>query len=179
MGAPVTYTATVAPVAPGVGTPTGTVSFSDSHGSIAGCEAQSLSEGSPDTATCATHLPAQQGSDEITATYMADANYGGSSGSTDEIVGLHITTTSVPEVKPGVAYSVQLEAADGLAPYKWRKVSGKLPLGIKLSTTGLLSGEVGPKKYPGGASFPITVEVLDSTKKVHETATESFTVNVS
>ncbi len=179
VGASVTYTATVAPVAPGVGTPTGIVSFSDSHGSIAGCEAQSLSEGSPDTATCATHLLAQQGSDEITATYTADANYDGSSGSTDEIVGLHITTTSAPEVKPGVAYSVQLEAADGLAPYKWRKVSGKLPLGIKLSTTGLLSGEVGPKKYPGGASFPITVEVLDSTKKVHETATESFTVNVS
>ncbi len=179
VGAPVTYTAMVAPVAPGVGTPTGTVSFSDGHGSIAGCEARPLNEGSPDTATCATHLPAQQGSEEITAAYTADANYGGSSGSTEEIVGLHITTTSVPEVKPGVAYSVQLEAADGLTPYKWRKVSGKLPLGIKLSTTGLLSGEVGPKKYPGGASFPITVEVLDSTKKVHETATESFTVNVS
>ena len=179
VGASVTYIATVAPVAPGVGTPTGTVSFSDSHGQIAGCEAEGLNEGSPDTASCATKLPGQQGSDEITATYTADANYGGSSGSTDEIAGLHITTTSVPEVTPGVPYSYQLEAADGLAPYKWRKVSGKLPLGIKLSTTGLLSGELGPKKYPGGASFQITVEVLDSTKKVHETATESFTVNVS
>ncbi|HEV3321158.1 MAG TPA: Ig-like domain repeat protein [Solirubrobacteraceae bacterium] len=180
VGAPVTYTATVAPVAPGVGTPTGTVSFSDSHGSIAGCEAQPLNGGSPDTATCATQLPTQQGSDEITATYGADTNYAGSSGSADEIVGLHITTTSpLPEVTPGVPYSVQLEAADGLAPYKWRKVSGKLPLGIKLSTTGLLSGELGPKKYPGGASFPIVVEVLDSTKKVHQTATESFTVVVS
>ncbi len=180
VGAPVTYTATVAPVAPGAGAATGTVSFSDSHGPIAGCEAESLNAGSPDIATCATQLPAQQGSDEITATYASDANYAGSSGSTDEIAGLHITTTSpLPEVTPGVPYSYQLEAADGLAPYKWKKVSGKLPLGIKLSTTGLLSGKVGPKKYPGGASFPITVEVLDSTKKVHETTTESFVVSVS
>ena len=180
VGAPVTYTATVAPVAPGVGTPTGTVSFSDTHGLIAGCEAQPLSEGSPDTATCATRLPSQQGGDEIIVTYGADANYAGSSGSTDEIVGLHIRTISpLPEVTPGVPFSYQLEAADGLAPYKWKKVSGKLPLGIKLSTTGLLSGQLGPKKYPGGASFPITVTVNDSTKKVHQTATESFTVVVS
>ncbi len=179
VGASVTYTATVAPVAPGVGTPTGTVSFSDSHGPIAGCEAKPLNEGSPDAATCATQLPTQQGSDEITATYNADTNYAGSSGSTNEIAGLHITTTSLPEITPGVAYGYQLEAADGLAPYKWKKVSGKLPLGIKLSTTGLLSGKLGPKKYPGGASFPITVTVNDSTKKVHQTATESFTVVVS
>jgi Bacterial Ig-like domain (group 3) len=180
VGAPVTYTATVAPVAPGIGIPTGTVSFADSHGQIAGCEAQPLNQGSPDTATCTTQLPAQQGSDEITATYAADANYADSSGWTGEIVGLHITTTPpLPEVTPGVPYSYQLEAADGLAPYKWKKVSGKLPLGIKLSATGLLSGELGPKKYPGGASFSITVEVLDSTKKVHQTATESFVVNVS
>ncbi len=48
-----------------------------------------------------------------------------------------------------------------------------------MSNTGLLSGKLGPKKYPGGASFPITVEVLDATKKVHQTATESFVVNVS
>ena len=37
VGAPVTYTATVAPRAPGTGTPTGKVSFSDSHGPISGC----------------------------------------------------------------------------------------------------------------------------------------------
>jgi hypothetical protein len=180
VGGPVTYTATVAPVAPGIGTPTGTVSFADSHGQISDCAARPLNEGSPDTATCATQLPAQQGSDEITATYGADTSYAGSSGSTGEIVGLHITTTApLPEVTPNVPYSYQLEAADGLAPYKWKKVAGKLPLGLKLSNTGLLSGKLGLKKYPGGASFPITVEVLDATKKVHQTATESFVVNVS
>ncbi len=95
------------------------------------------------------------------------------------LTSFHIATATLPEVTPGVPYSYQLEAADGLAPYKWKKLSGKLPLGIKLSNTGLLSGQLGPKKYPGGASFQITVEVLDSTKKVHQTATESFTVNVS
>jgi len=71
VGAPVTYTATVAPVAPGAGTPTGTVSFSDSSGSISGCSERPLSLESPDVATCSTQLP-HAGADEITAALMSD-----------------------------------------------------------------------------------------------------------
>jgi Bacterial Ig-like domain (group 3) len=75
VGAPVTYTATVAPHAPGTGTPTGTVSFADGGTPIAGCASQPLNEGSPDIATCTSQHPSSAGSDEITATYSADANY--------------------------------------------------------------------------------------------------------
>ncbi len=181
VGAAVTYTATVAPVAPGAGTPTGTVSFSDSHGPIAGCEARPLNEGSPDTATCATQLPAQQGSDEITATYSGDSNYAGSPGTASEIVGLHVTTTSLPPVTPGTEYSKQLEAADGVAPYKWTLTAGSLPKGLRLSSLGVLHGTVSAKKYSHGGSFPITVTVTGYAKKKadRQSATAQLTVVVS
>jgi hypothetical protein len=179
VGAAVAYTATVAPVAPGTGTPTGTVSFADSSGPIAGCEAQPLNEGAPDTATCTTHLPSHQGNDEITASYAGDANYASSEATTAEIVGLHITTTSLPTVKPNVLYRQQLTAADGVAPLKWKASPGTLPKGLSLTVGGLLAGKLNPKLYPHGGTFLITVTVVDSTKKVHQTASASFTLNVS
>jgi hypothetical protein len=347
----------VAPEPPGTGTPTGTVSFSDSHGSIAGCSAQPLNKESPDVAVCETTHEAPAGADTVTATYSGDSNYAGSSGTTGEtvdaapeitsankttftegmagsfpvtasgsptpliektagqlpegvefnpltdtlsgapteegtfhitfeatngiganavqqftltvdappaitstdhatfndhslstftvtstgtpaakvtewgnlpegvtytegtgalagtgvlsgaptqigtfqitltasngigadsiqkftltVVGLHVTTASLPEVKPGIAYSQQLEAVGGVIPYKWKKVEGTLPKGLKLSSTGLLSGTVTAKAYPHGGSFPITVTVTDSTKKVHQKATETLTLVVS
>ena len=94
------------------------------------------------------------------------------------MVGLHVTTSSLPQVTSGVPYSKQLEAVGGLQPLKWAKVSGKLPLGIKLSTAGLLSGKVALKKYAPGTSFSFTVKVTDSTKKVHQTATASLTLTI-
>ncbi len=346
--APVIYTATVSPIAPGAGTPTGTVSFSDSHGSIAGCSEAKLNEGSPDIATCTTTHESPAGGVEVTATYAGDSNYAGSSGgatenveeapaitSSDEatvlegqavdftatatgtpaptitesgtlpagvefntathklsgtptqegvfhitfeaangagtnavqqftltvdappvidspaeatfddhvhgeftvtatgtpaptiakwgylpegvtftngvlsgtptqtgtfeitltaengigldsvqmftlkVSGLHVTTSSLPEVTPGAHYSEQLQATGGIAPYKWKRVTGQLPKGLKLSKTGLLSGTVSARKYPHGGTFPITVKATDSTKKTHQTATASLTVTVS
>ncbi len=346
VGAPVTYTATVAPVAPGTGTPTGTVTFADSHGPIFGCANRPLNEDSPDTATCATTHESPSGGDEITATYCGDANYDESSGTTSEsvleaptitsgssttfteghegsfpvstegdptptvevegtlphgvrfdegtdtlsgtptqegvfkfafkasngvgfvtqsftltvdappaiasadeatftddafntftvaatgtptptitkwgtlpagvslsggvlsgtptqtgtfqitltatnalgtstqqftltVVGLHITTSSLPKVTAGVLYSRQLEAVGGVAPLKWKVVTAHtLPVGLHLSTSGLLTGKVGLKKYAPGTTFPIMVTVTDSTKKVHQTATAPFTVTI-
>jgi hypothetical protein len=348
VGAPVTYTATVAPLPPGAGTPTGSVAFSDSSGPIAGCAAEPLSLGAPDTATCTTEHERPTGVDEVTATYSGDANYAGSSGTTTEnvdeapaitsaesaaftvgsegsftvtatgtpapaviesgalpegvkfnsatavlsgtptqegeyrirfeagngvganavqsftltvdappkitspdeatftygapgsftvnasgtpapfieewgnlpegvtykegvlsgtptqigtfkitftaengigadsvqrftltVLGLHVTTTSLPEVTLGAHYSDQLVAVGGIAPYTWKVTAGSLPKGLKLGKAGLLSGEVETRTDPDGGSFPITVTVTDRTKKVHQTATASFTVLVS
>jgi hypothetical protein len=261
VGTDVTYTATVAPVAPGVGTPTGTVAFSDSYGPIAGCESVQLSLGSTDTATCTTQL-AHSGSDEVSAAYSGDANYAGSSGATGEtvteapaitsaasatftqntegsftvtatgtpqptitesgalpagvrfnegvlsgtptqigtykfsftadngigsdsvqqftltVLGLHVTTMSLPEATPGVHYSVQLQAQGGAGPYHWSK-SGALPKGLKLTYTGLLTGTVKVKSDPDGGTFPITVTVTDHTKKLHQRSSASLTLSVS
>jgi hypothetical protein len=348
VGAPVTYTATVAPLPPGAGTPTGSVAFSDSSGPIAGCVAEPLSLGAPDTATCTTEHERPTGVDEVTATYSGDANYAGSSGTTSEnvdeapaitsaesatftegsdgsftvtatgtpaptvtesgalpegvkfnpatdvlsgtptqegeyriqfeagdgvganavqsftltvdappkitspddatftygvpgsftvnasgtpapfieewgnlpegvtyddgvlsgtptqigtfkvtftaengigadsvqrftltVLGLHVTTTSLPEVTLGAHYSDQLVAVGGITPYTWKVTTGSLPKGLKLGKAGLLSGEVETRTDPDGGSFPITVTVTDRTKKVHQTATASFMVVVS
>lgn len=347
VGAPVTYTATVAPSLSGNGVPTGVVSFSDSHGPISGCSNLPLSEATPDTATCETQHEPPSGTYEITASYSGDSNYTGSSGSAIEnvgeapqitsaggttftegaagslqvtatgapaptisesgalpagvefnsgtgmlagtptqegvfhieftasngvspnavqsftltvaappvitspaaatfndhessmfaltatgtpaptisewgnlpagvtfengvlsgtptqsgtfaitftasngvgadsvqrftltVAGLHVTTTSLPAVTPGVPYSQQLQASGGVEPYKWSKVSSKLPAGLRLSKSGLLSGTVRAKKYPHGGSFTITVKVTDSTKRTHQTATATLTVAV-
>jgi hypothetical protein len=346
VGHDVTYVASVAPVAPGAGTPSGTVAFTDSYGPIAGCGEVQLGLGSPDTATCTTLLT-HAGSDEVKAGYSGDANYAGSSAAAGQIVdetpaissedsttftegdsgsftvtatgtpaptfmesgtlphgvtfdettgvlsgiptqegvfpitftatneagfssqsftltvdapavitsatstafsygaagsftvtasgtpaptieewgnlpagvsysdgvlsgtptqigtyeltftasngvgadsvqhftltvlGLHVTTASLPEATLGVHYSQQLQAVGGVTPYRWRVTSGHLPKGLELDSAGLLSGTVSAKRYPEGGSFPITVSVTDHTKKVRQVATASFTLVVS
>jgi Bacterial Ig-like domain (group 3)/Putative Ig domain len=344
VGAPVTYTATVAAVAPGVGTPTGTVSFSDSSGSISGCSTQPLGLGSPDTATCVTHV-AQPRADEIMASYSGDANYAHSSGVTSEtgdeapeitsaegttftqgsegsfsvtasgiptptisesgalpngvefkdgvlsgtptqegvysisftarnevgfftqgftltvnaaptitssseatftkgvegsftvtatgtpqptitesgtlpagvkisggvisgtptqtgsfevtltahngvgadsvqrftltVLGLHVTTTSLPAVKRGSFYSVQLDAAGGSTPYKWKVTTGKLPGGLKLSHSGLLAGALKRKADPDDHPITFSVTITGHGKAERQAATAMFTLHVS
>jgi hypothetical protein len=100
-GAAVTYTATVSVNTPGTGTPTGTVSFSDDGTPIAGCTSEPLNEGSPDTATCPTQHPSTAGSDEITATYSGDSNYGES------------TSSALTETTPKDTTSTAVSASDG------------------------------------------------------------------
>jgi hypothetical protein len=181
VGSPVTYTATVAPVAPGAGAPTGAVSFSDSSGPIEGCEAEALDEGSADAATCATTL-VHPGADEVTANYEGDANYAGSSGAvaqTADEAPTHITTTSVPPLTKGVGYSYQLQAAGGTLPYKWKVTSGSLPGKLKLSGTGLISGKVKTKTDPGDHPYTFTVTVTDHTKKAKQSSSATFTLDVS
>ncbi len=76
-GQPVTFTATVSPVAPGTGTPTGTVSFFDGANPISCIAAGTLASG---VATCTTSsLPVA--SHTITTSYPGDANFIGSVGS--------------------------------------------------------------------------------------------------
>lgn len=56
------------------------------------------------------------------------------------VAGLHITTRSLPEVTPGVPYSEQLEATAGVAPFKWKVSAHSLPVGLKCSSQGVISG---------------------------------------
>ncbi|WP_220377868.1 beta strand repeat-containing protein, partial [Streptomyces inhibens] len=86
-GQPVTFTATVSPVAPGAGTPTGTVTFAISGGPTL---TATLSGG---TASVTTGLAA--GSHTVTATYSGDGSFTGSSGTDTQTVIQALTTTSV------------------------------------------------------------------------------------
>ncbi len=123
--------------------------------------------------------PTQIGTFEIT--FTAENGIGESSVQhfTLTVLGLHVTTRSLPEATLGQPYSDQLEAVGGVTPYKWKVTAGKLPKGLRLGRSGLLSGTVTANSDPHGGSFAITVTVTDATKKVHQTATATFTVLVS
>ncbi len=74
-GQSVTVTATVAPVAPGTGTPTGTITFSINGSPVCTNVAMTGAQ-----ATC--NLPSQNvGNHPVTATYGGDTNFNGSNGS--------------------------------------------------------------------------------------------------
>lgn len=71
---------------------------------------------------------------------------------------LTITTASLPDAIKNTAYSQQFSATGGTAPYKWSKISGSLPSGLKLSSDGLLSGQ--PTK---AESKTFKIKVADSS----------------
>ena len=79
-GQSVTYTATVSAVAPGVGTPTGTINFTDNGTTIATCGAKTLNASRQ--ATCTVTYSASGGTHtQIDGTYSGDGNFTGSTSS--------------------------------------------------------------------------------------------------
>jgi hypothetical protein len=71
---------------------------------------------------------------------------------------LQITTTTLPNSSPGVAYSAALGAIGGMAPYSWTIENGSLPNGLSLdANSGAISGA---PVAPGTSSF--TVQVSDN-----------------
>ncbi|WP_330347892.1 Ig-like domain repeat protein [Streptomyces sp. NBC_00582] len=91
VGQPVTFTATVAPVAPGAGAPSGTVTFDFGDGSPV--QTVALVGG---TATVTHAYTTTTGSPfAVTATYSGDANFAGSSGSDTQTVNQSVTSTTV------------------------------------------------------------------------------------
>ena len=94
IGASVSYTATVTPAHAGPAEPSGTVEFLDGGSAIGACASQPLTAGaSSSTATCTLSYPAA-GSHSITATYLADANFAGSTSTPAQTV--TVPTTGPP-----------------------------------------------------------------------------------
>src|SRR5207248_2236343 len=87
-GQSVTFTATVSAVAPGAGTPTGTVTFKDGTTTLG---TGALSGGSATLSTSTLSV----GSHTINVDYNGDGNFNTSSGSTSQTVGKSDTSTSV------------------------------------------------------------------------------------
>jgi hypothetical protein len=91
----------------------------------------------------------------------------------------HIVTASLPDGTLGAPYSATLVAANGVPPYKWKKLS-KLPTGLKLNPqTGVISGT--PKKARG--TFAVTVQARYKTKApkqpaVWHTASRTLSITV-
>ena len=92
------------------------------------------------------------------------------SGTSTKILPITITTTSaistgsLPNATIGVAYSQTLTATGGTTPYTWSIVTGALPAGLSLSSSGVISGT------PAAVGGPISV-----TFKVNDSASASST----
>jgi hypothetical protein len=169
-GLPVSYSTSVAATA-GSGTPTGIVTFG--IGSTHLCTV-TLSGGG---GTC-TSSAAPIGLDRVVASYGGDPNFAASSGTTSlNVQAFGITTTSLSAGAVGVPYQNQLTAAGGTAPYRWKKTAA-LPSGLKLSSSGVISGTPNVRKVPPG-SYPVSVQVSDSTKRHKQIATATFTLTLS
>jgi hypothetical protein len=56
------------------------------------------------------------------------------------VVTITITPTTLPDASGGNAYSQQLTASGGTGPYTYTLLSGTLPTGLSLSSSGLITG---------------------------------------
>ncbi len=93
------------------------------------------------------------------------------------VIGLHITTASLPGATVGAVYTpVQLTAAGGPTPYRWKLTGGPLPRGLKLSKTGVLSGTVSTKTDP--YPWAVGITVYDASRPA-ESAEQNYTIVVS
>jgi hypothetical protein len=91
------------------------------------------------------------------------------------VLGLKITTTTLPKVTEGKKYSEQLTATGGLAPLTWTE-NGALPKGITFSSKGLISGTT--VRLDKAGTYTFKVQVTDSTKGKVQTVTATFKLTV-
>jgi hypothetical protein len=113
----VTFTATVSAVAPGAGTPTGTVEFKDGASTITGCAAVALVAGS---ASCGPVTDLSTSTHSITAVYSGDTDFTTStSDALMQVVGATGTTTTVvSDINPsehgeGVTFTATVSSSAG------------------------------------------------------------------
>ncbi|WP_341925337.1 lamin tail domain-containing protein [Nocardioides psychrotolerans] len=120
--------ATVAPVAPGAGTPTGTVTFT-ANGT--GIGSATLDGG---VATLDQALPA--GTTEVTATYVGDSDFTGSSGSADVVISDPTITAELSSPRPASGWwtgrvTVTFACTPGSAP-----ITGTCPAPVTFDADG-------------------------------------------
>ncbi len=112
----------------------------------------------------------------VTATSSADSTRSGKTVITIAPVvapALAVTTSSLSGATTGTNYSATLKATGGTTPYAWSVVSGTLPSGLSLQSSGLLSGTTNQV-----GQFSITVQVMDSSS-ARQTATQPLALSVS
>jgi len=126
-------------------------------------------------------VPAGSGNNSINA--FADNSSGGTtdlildiSSYFASIAAITIQNTSpLPNGTFNMGYSVPLVATGGVAPYSWTTISGNLPPGLSLSTSGTISGTA---TATGNYNFEVKATDSDSPAGT-ATANLSITVNSS
>ncbi|HLY61971.1 MAG TPA: putative Ig domain-containing protein [Terriglobia bacterium] len=82
-----------------------------------------------------------------------------------------ISTSSIPTGTTGTGYGVALTALGGTSPYSWAVVSGALPAGLTLSTSGMIFGTP-----TTSGSYTFTAQVKDSTSHL---ATYTYSISIA
>ena len=77
--------------------------------------------------------------------------------SATKLLTLQIANYAISSARIGYAYSYGLTASGGTAPYSWLLTGGALPPGLKLASSGVVSGT--PIKT---GSYTFTIRVTDS-----------------
>ena len=114
-----------------------------------------------------------------TSTLKAKAFKTGYLASPTAVANFTITTPAIntgpllPAASVGRSYNQILQVSGGQPAYKWTLVGSKLPAGLKLASTGIISGQ--PTKVTTGP-VEFTVKVTDSKKG---TAQQTFTLQVN
>ena len=149
---PYTVSVAVAAIAPGAGAPTGSVQvFSDAGG---GCQITLDSS----TGSCDLNST-QEGPGTVTAEYLGDVNFEGSTGTTDHLVRAPADPLQLPDSLPdGVVnapYSTSAAATGGSGAHTYTVADGALPQGLSLdAATGAIGGT---PEHVGVSAFTITV----------------------
>ena len=86
---------------------------------------------------------------------------------------LAITSTSLAEAAENMVYSDTLAATGGTKPYTWTKAGGRLPAGVTLGSSGILSGAP-----TAAGTFLVVVQVRDASNP-QETASKHLTLVVT
>lgn len=89
------------------------------------------------------------------------------------ILPMSITTTSLPAGYVQKYYTTTLQAVGGRTTLHWTVAAGTLPAGMKLSTSGQLTGVV----PIAGLTF-VTLQVTDTTTPVHNIATHTYLIDI-
>jgi hypothetical protein len=186
----VTYTATVSAVAPGAGTPTGTVQFFDGGSSIS-CTGGTQTLNGSGVATCSISYGAS-GLHNISASYQGDSNYIHSTSSTvAETIDIEGTVTALSSsanpstVNAAVTYTARIQTAGGAGV-----TTGSVAFtdnGTTISGCGAVtpngSGQatcsIAANTYTTAGTHPITATYTDGTTLGSSSASLVQTVNAA
>jgi IPT/TIG domain len=94
-------------------------------------------------------------------------------------VPVKVTTTSLHEGSvykmTKSVYSATLRASGGISPYQWSLASGKLPAGLTLSSTGVISGKAGAART---STFVVRVVDTKTTVTPQTSATKTLSITI-
>lgn len=86
---------------------------------------------------------------------------------------LSVASTGLPDAILNQAYTAQLVASDGTAPYTWTQLSGSLPPGLSMDSAGDITGTP-----TATGTYSFSVLVTDSTSPAAQTATATLSITV-